>query len=187
MIFICVVDPGVGGEREMLCLQSETQWFLGPNNGIFHYLFKDKEVNVYRIKKDAFGDHSRTFHGRDLFTPAAIKIALGERDFLERFDHNKLISLDVLDKQSLVTYIDSFGNIKTNIAISAEPAMNSRVELKIDGKKYTLRWQSVFTDVGYGEPLCYKGSNDTLEIAVNNGSAQVYFNADIGSIVSAKL
>lgn len=187
MIFICVVDPGVGSERDMLCVRAGSQWFLGPNNGIFHYLFKNQGVEVYRIKIDSFGEHSRTFHGRDLFTPAALKIARGDRNFLEPLQHNKWILLDVLDQNTVITYVDSFGNIKTNIPITIEPQAHSFVNVLINGQKHSIRWQSIFAEVPFGEPLCYKGSNDTLEIAVNNGSAQVYFNADVGSSVSIEL
>jgi S-adenosylmethionine hydrolase len=184
-IFICIVDPGVGSARNMLCVHSNEQWFVGPDNGIFHYLFKDPSVEVYRITQDIFGECSRTFHGRDLFTPAAIKLAQGSRDFLMPFDVQQAVALDQLDRQAMVTYIDSFGNIKTNIEIQAEPQCGTLVSLDINGHLHTISWQTIFFDVPEGTPLCYRGSNNTLEIAVNGGSAQHYFGVDVGACINS--
>jgi hypothetical protein len=191
MIFICVVDPGVGSERGMLCVQAGSQWFVGPDNGIFHHLFQQPNAKVYRIKSDYFISESRTFHGRDIFTPAAVKLAQNQTDFLEAVDDvSSLISLPstvpttrvVYD--ACVTYIDSFGNIKTNLTLEVEPSGNSVLAFSINNKVHSIPWQPIFAHVARGNPLCYKGSNDTLEIAVNNGSAQNYFGVEVGMVIS---
>jgi S-adenosyl-L-methionine hydrolase (adenosine-forming) len=184
-IFICIVDPGVGSIRNMLCVQLGEQWFVGPDNGIFHYLFKDQSVKVYRIIQDFFEGCSRTFHGRDLFTPAAVKLAQGNCSFLMPFDLQQVVLLNQLDQQAMITYIDSFGNIKTNIEIRAEPQRGALVSLDINGRLYTVGWQTIFVDVPEGTPLCYRGSNNTLEIAVNGGSAQHYFGVDVGACINS--
>ncbi|HEV2917102.1 MAG TPA: SAM-dependent chlorinase/fluorinase [Candidatus Babeliales bacterium] len=183
MVFICVVDPGVGSQREMLAISINGQWFLGPDNGIFHYLLKKENKKVYRIVPEFFGSSSRTFHGRDLFTPAAVAIAQGRLDFLQTIDEQKLITIPQLDTQTMATYIDSFGNIKTNIVVTNEPPINTTLTVLINEKAYEIPYQLIFANIAMGKPLCYKGSNDTLEIAINNGSASTYFNVSVGTLI----
>src|SRR5436190_5083255 len=81
-IFLCVVDPGVGSERDLLCVQIGKQYFVGPNNGIFHYLFDFQEVKIYKIEQEYFIPKSIIFRGRDIFAPAAIKLAQGDYSIL---------------------------------------------------------------------------------------------------------
>ena len=116
-IFLCVIDPGVGTERDILCVENGLQRFIGPNNGIFHYLFDRVGVKIYKIKQQQFVTESVTFHGRDIFAPAAISLAGGDYSILSPIDNEELIRLQDLGDQinsGVITYIDSFGNIKTN-------------------------------------------------------------------------
>ena len=72
---LSVVDPGVGTNRGAFALQAHGHWFVGPDNGLFTPVFHDAEVEIVelRIPRDA----SPTFHGRDLFAPAAAALACG--------------------------------------------------------------------------------------------------------------
>ena len=73
-IFICVVDPGVGSKREPIYIDTGNYKFIGPNNGLFHYILKElgSPCKTYVIKEEFRPVKSTTFHGRDLFTPASI-------------------------------------------------------------------------------------------------------------------
>lgn len=182
-IFICVIDPGVGSKREPICLDFGDYRFVGPNNGLFHYLIKnsDNSFKSYSIKEDFKPVTSNTFHGRDLFTPAAIEVAKGNLGILEPISLESLISIETLDKEeSVVTYIDGFGNIKTNIPFSVAFERDGLLKIKINNTIHSVKLAKTFSDVTSGELLCYKGSNDTLEIAANLASAADILKIKVG-------
>lgn len=182
-IFVCVIDPGVGSKREPICLDFGDYRFVGPNNGLFHYLIKDSNnyYKSYSIKKDFRPVTSNTFHGRDLFTPAAIEVAKGNLDILEPISAESLISISALDKEeSVVTYIDGFGNIKTNIPFSVTFERSNLLKIKINNTVHNVKIATTFSDVASEELLCYKGSNDTLEIAANLASAANILKVKVG-------
>lgn len=186
-IFICVVDPGVGTERDLLCVEIDSYCFIGPNNGIFHFLFNKKNKKISKVKQQEFTPESVTFHGRDVFAPAAIKIAQGDRSILTSIDSDEIIQLTDLGDQindGVITYIDSFGNIKTNILVGEQVSTKAFVNILINNKPYTAKFTNTFTDAQPGELICYKGSNATLEIAVNLGSARERLGAYIGAKIS---
>ncbi len=181
--FLCVIDPGVGSERDILCVELGGYRFIGPNNGVFHYLFDKPGVKIYKIQQQQFASESVTFHGRDIFAPAAISLAKGDLSILSLIEPNELIRLYDLGDQvnaGVVSYIDSFGNIKTNLLIRDDIVPESYVKLLINQKSYNVRFTQTFARVKPGELLCYKGSNATLEIAVNLGSAQKDLDICIG-------
>jgi S-adenosylmethionine hydrolase len=183
-ILICVVDPGVGSERDILYVEADGYRFIGPNNGIFHHLLTKQNTKVYAINQQLFNSESVTFHGRDIFSPAAIRLAQGDQSMLKPIDRNDIVLLDNLGDQittGVITYIDSFGNIKTNIKVQDTLVVGNYVTLFIDDIPYTINYTHTFAQVLPGELLCYKGSNGTLEIAVNYGSAQEKLDVRVGA------
>jgi hypothetical protein len=185
-IFLCVVDPGVGSERDILCVELGSQFFVGPNNGIFHFLLQKNNVNVYKIQQQHFNSESVTFHGRDIFAPAAIKIAQGDRSILTSINHDELVFLHNLGDQinnGVITYIDSFGNIKTNLIVGDDLKTRKSIKLSFNQQYHTIKFAHTFADAQPDELLCYKGSNNTLEIAVNLGSAQKRLGVTVGATV----
>lgn len=186
-IFICVIDPGVGTDRDILCVQLNNYRFVGPNNGIFHYLFNKPGIIIHKIKQQLFNSESVTFHGRDIFAPAAINLANNNTTILETIAKKDLIYLQNLGdhiNNGVITYIDSFGNIKTSIIITENFIPETYISLMINTINYTIKYTHTFLNVGPHELLCYKGSNNTLEIAVNLGSAKKYLNARVGYTIS---
>ena len=182
-IFLCVVDPGVGTNRDLLCVKVHSQYFVGPNNGIFHYLFQKDSVKIYKIQQQQFAPESVTFHGRDIFAPAAINIAQEDFSLLLPIENKELVQLNNLGNQidsGVITYIDSFGNIKTNIIVQESTIAQDAIALSIHQKSYSIKFTRTFLDAQQDELLCYKGSNGTLEIAVNLGSARQRLNAQVG-------
>lgn len=188
-IFLCIVDPGVGSTREAIYIHANGYHFFGPNNGIFHYILTGNiDAQAFLITTSSFDIHSNTFHGRDLFAPAAISFAQGNRSFLEPLKRSDLVLLPQLQTHSLITFIDSFGNIKTNIPFDQIQKNRSQyATITINGFTTNLTLTTTFSNVPEGELLGYQGSNDTLEIAVNLGSAAQHFNAKPGNIIQLAL
>ncbi len=186
-VFLCVVDPGVGSNRDILCVELGSYRFIGPNNGIFHYLLKKEGVKIYKIEQQCFNSESVTFHGRDIFAPAAVSLTAGDFSILNPIADDKIVRLHNLGDQinnGVITYIDSFGNIKTNITVAEDLYSDDYVNLVINNQIHKVIFTRTFTDVESGELLCYKGSNATLEIAVNLGSAQEKLGVNVGTVIS---
>jgi hypothetical protein len=188
-IFICVVDPGVGSKRESICIDTGNYKFIGPNNGLFHHLLNDPEVSYksYVIKEEFSPAKSSTFHGRDLFTPAAIEIAKDNFDIVEPIGRDKLVFFPALDSGvPVITYIDGFGNIKTNISLSNDFNKKDFLKVNVNNTLHLIKVSNTFSDVTSGELLCYKGSNDTLEIAANLASAEDILKVNVGDHINVE-
>lgn len=177
-VFIAVVDPGVGTEREAVAVRLHNHWFVGPDNGIFS--FAVDEGRVYRIVPDAeFPEPvSDTFHGRDLFAPAGARIATGDTGFLE-----PLPGLNVVDRvrflksspgRSEIFHIDRFGNLITGIS----SRLARQIQIRIGNMEIHRHCRS-FAE-GPDGPFILPGSRGLLEIAVRNRSAAEWLNAAIG-------
>ncbi len=185
-IFICVIDPGVGSKREPIFVDTGGYKFVGPNNGLFHYLLKDEELTckTYEIEEKFTSPNFNTFHGRDLFTPAAIEIARGNYEMISPLDEKKIVYIPALEKKDfIVVYIDGFGNIKTNIPVDNIKDKDV-LNIFINNTFYKIKFANTFSDAKSGELLCYKGSNNTLEIAANLASAKDVINVDIGDHIT---
>lgn len=78
-VFLCVVDPGVGGERAALAVQADSRWFVGPDNGLMAVAAARAERSRRFFRIDWRPPSlSASFHGRDLFAPVAALLARGE-------------------------------------------------------------------------------------------------------------
>ncbi|MBI3684915.1 SAM-dependent chlorinase/fluorinase [Candidatus Azambacteria bacterium] len=188
-IFICVVDPGVGSKREPIFIDTGNYRFIGPNNGLFHYILTDPKISYKScaIKEEFRSIRSTTFHGRDLFTPAAIEIARGNFDIVQPIDKEKLVLISPLNSGlSVITYIDGFGNIKTNISFRDEFKKTDLLKINVNNTLHLIKVSNTFSDVSKRELLCYKGSNDTLEIAANLASAEQILNAEVGDSITVE-
>lgn len=186
--FLCVVDPGVGSERNEIYVRYGNYHFVGPDNGIFHYLLDGQDVQAYHIDGKSFNPSSHTFHGRDLFAPALIALAQGKRDFLQPADVSSLVRLDLTKDQQVIVYIDSFGNIKTNFGITKEQSKAiGLVSITVNNAVHNAAFVKTFSDTSEGQLICYRGSNNTLEIALNRGSAGVFLNVRAGGQLAIKL
>ena len=119
-VFLAVVDPGVGTDRQAVAIRYLDRWFVGPDNGLFSFAASGSVFSI--VGDNLFSRRlSETFHGRDLFAPAAGQLASGNRSCL-----GSATSLLVLKPISIVTtaevtrsevmHIDHFGNLITGIA-----------------------------------------------------------------------
>lgn len=189
-IFICVIDPGVGSGREIVLLKTANYYFIGPNNGIFHHIIKFCKIEEsYLIEEKKFAVISNTFHGRDIMTPAAISLASGQHGLFTPFSPEGLRLIPQLEKnENIIIYIDNFGNIKTNISsLNLSFTQAQQLQIKLNGTLLLAKFCDTFSQAKVGELICYKGSNATLEIAVNMGSARDKLRAQVGDKIEVNI
>jgi S-adenosylmethionine hydrolase len=176
-VILAVVDPGVGSARRALVVEADGLWLTGPDNGLFELILRRAgHARCWPIEVSAEERISATFHGRDLFAPAAARLALGATP------HGPPIApirfADWPDDLLAITYVDHYGNAMTG-ARASSLANNAAVE--VAGRRI-LRGQR-FADVPAGEALWYENANGLAEIAVNGGSAAATFGLSPGSPV----
>ncbi len=196
-VHIAVVDPGVGTKRRALAIragsESGVHYFIGPDNGLLIPAARSiGDFEVYEItnKKLVRESISGTFHGRDIFAPVGAHISKG----LDICDVGEMI-FDFVDLdfgkgikkngtlEGRVIFIDSFGNIVTNIP-SGIVEFRPGDALEIDKKQVLFLGSYGFCSEG--EPLALIGSHGYLEIAVNRGGAAEFFNKKQGDKIVMK-
>ena len=177
-VFLCVVDPGVGGTRRAVAVHADARWFVGPDNGLFHVLaHRAERLDCYEILWRP-ARLSSTFHGRDLFAPVAAGLTRGV------LPEARLASLAAPDGEMWpdelpeVIYIDGFGNAVTGLL--AGHAETGRV-LRVRGQ--TLHYAASFSAVVPGKAFWYHNSSDLVEIAVAEGSAAHALGLQLGDRV----
>lgn len=165
-VFLCVVDPGVGGERRPLVVESRGQWFVGPDNGLLDVLAsRDPRHRCWEIVWRP-RELSASFHGRDLFAPVVAWLAQG-RDIIGFARPASLTGLDrVEDDLFEVVYVDHYGNLMTGIRTSS---LDDNAVLECGGRP--LSYARVFSEVDEGGLFWYRNSNGLIEIAGNRVSA----------------
>lgn len=183
-VHLVVVDPGVGSKRKPIILESNSYFFVGPDNGVFSYVY-DEKVRVYSIDVDI--KMSNTFHGRDVFAPAAAKIAIGKPlsglgkkvDDLQKFEFPRVTRQD--DRlHGEVVYIDHFGNLITNISND-----HKIKHVVIAGKKVLVK--KFYSQGGGRQIICLKGSTGYYEIVINKHSAKESLGVKLGEKTIAEL
>jgi S-adenosylmethionine hydrolase len=200
-VFLVVVDPGVGSERRPIALRTGKMLCVGPDNGVFSRVLDRADldrgpVQIVEITEPEYGLSrvSNTFHGRDIFAPAAAHLAGGVDigDLGQPISDPIRIPRPVLRKtgsgiESEVVYVDRFGNLVTAIPESALLSLDgdtvTGVRLTVDGKQAGTLADS-YASVPPGEPVCVVGGFGYLEISVNQGSAAEYFGAEAGVSVT---
>ena len=181
-VHVAVVDPGVGGQRRALVVETPRHWFVGPDNGLFAHVFARETVSrVISVTETCFmlPRVSNTFHGRDVFAPVAAHLALGRpvTDFGPEIDdyHAGSITEPSVHPGGIsghVLHIDRYGNIISDIGASLflETTREKRFQIKLAG--LVLDRVSVsYDEAAEGAALAILDSAGLLEIAVNGGSA----------------
>ena len=166
-VFVCVVDPGVGGARAALAMAADGRWFVGPDNGLLALVARRaQEARAWEIawRPERL---SASFHGRDLFAPFAAALARGQRLASESC---ALPAADWPDDLAEVAYIDAFGNAFGN-AITGLRAqvLSADAVLRAGGRR--IAPARTFCDVTPGAAFWYENANGLAEIAVNRGRA----------------
>ena len=174
-VFLCVVDPGVGGTRPSIILEADDRWFVGPGNGLF-------ELVRRRARKTRSWDIdwkperlSASFHGRDLFAPVAAMLARGDPPPGRPRSNGVDRRVDWPDDLREIVYVDHFGNAMTGLRAAMLPP-NAR--LAVAGR--VLERARTFSDRSPGAAFWYENSNGLAEIAVNQARADHELGLAIG-------
>ncbi len=202
-VFYCVVDPGVGSSRRAMALRlssadGKTYSFVCPDNGILSAVLAETFVlEVVSLENPHYqlSEVSSTFHGRDIFAPAAAYIAKGLSlsELGPQIMAENLLRLPWPKAQrteqgweAAVVHADQFGNLITNLHSNKLKPRLEDWQVRF-GPIMIGRICRTFTDVNPGKPLAYVGSSSYLEIAVRDGSAQQVLALKPGSMVLVKL
>lgn len=188
-VHLAVVDPGVGTERSALAIGAHGHWFVGPDNGLFTFVLRDAEVQIVSLPTPP--NASATFHGRDLFAPAAAALAAGATlaslgEPLATMPARLVYAEPHYEGKSVVgqvIYVDRFGTLITNLTSELVP---SYATVEVEGLEIgPLR--RTFGDVPTGGLLAYVGSAGQVEIGVRDGSAARRLGMGVGGRVRARL
>jgi S-adenosyl-L-methionine hydrolase (adenosine-forming) len=189
-VHLSVVDPGVGTERRPVAIRlvEEERILIGPDNGVLSLAAElfggaaeavDLTLSPFRLEP-----LSATFHGRDIFSPVAARLAEGVTlpeagEPIEPDDLNRLelprpeIGADRVTGHAL--YVDRFGNIALNITQADLEGTGIKVgqalEIKSRDERFHGSFARTFADVRHGEILLYEDSYWTLALAINRGNA----------------
>lgn len=184
-VFLAIVDPGVGTEREPVIVNAGNWIFVGPNNGLFGFLdsrFSDTTCRIIQI--DDRRVISPTFHGRDVFAPCVGAIAAG-RSIKELAPvKTRLVAradADAGDTNRIV-YFDHFGNAVTSIQ-SAEIRSATSVRLMTAEGIIIAPLHRTYADVAKAGLLAYAGSAGRVEIGINHGNARIKLKLCVGDVV----
>ena len=196
-VHLAIVDPGVGGPRRPLALRdADERLYVGPDNGLLlPAASRAGLVAAHELANPAYAleSISRTFHGRDLFSPAAAHLARGVaiEELGPPVDPEGLVRLDVpepalSDGTAVATllYVDSFGNIALNLTRDDVERIGivsgTRVELELAGERYYAVMTRTFADARPGDVILYEDSYRNISIAISRGSAARMLHASPG-------
>lgn len=193
-VHLVVVDPGVGTSRKPVGIKIRDQYFIGPDNGIFSLIAEDYEYEAFQLINETYwlDNRSATFHGRDIFAPAAAHLATGVPIGKLGEPLEQLVTyrwaLPIADRdgvQGWVVHIDRYGNLITNIpsGMVGDTGENRALRIYV-GNTILKEIVTTFADVPEGEPAAYIGSSDNLEVAINKGNAQKMLGVEKGAQVS---
>ena len=173
-IFVCVVDPGVGSDRKIIAAKTDRHVFLAPDNGLLDYVLSETRAHtILQVENPAFfrtEAPSHTFHGRDVFAPAAAHLVAGELyTQLGPFHTYRVPASPFREAEEgipgRVVHADHFGNLITSFRQSSwQPA-----GAEVDGRFIPVA--STYAAVQPGELLLLPASHGLWEIACRNGSA----------------
>ena len=204
-VHLAVVDPGVGGARRALALRDgQGRIYVGPDNGLLvpaaEKLGGITAAHELANPKYALESVSRTFHGRDLFSPAAAHLALGVplSELGPPIDPEALARLDIPQPDvgatrihSTVLSIDRFGNIGLNLDRShldeAGVVPGTRVELLVGAERYYAVAARTFADARPGDIILYEDAYRNISIAINGGNAADMFGVKEGQDIRIHL
>lgn len=197
-VHMAVVDPGVGGDRKALAVRGgDGRFYVGPDNGLL-LVAADRLGGVegaVELTNRAFmlEPVSRTFHGRDVFAPAAahLAIGIGLEQLGAAVDPGELKRLEVPEPQvgtsrirATVLYIDRYGNVQLNLTsehleeVGIVPG--TQVEIEVGWERVYAVAARTFADVRTGDIVLYEDAYRNVALAINRGSAAHMLRARVG-------
>jgi S-adenosylmethionine hydrolase len=195
-VHVAVVDPGVGSQRRPIAIQTKQSYFVGPDNSILILAATKQGIkSIHELTNPQFmlPSVSSTFHGRDIFAPAAAHLLNGVKqaefgseireatkaDFAKVTRKNNVLFGEVL-------HIDGFGNIITNINQRevAQNRVKGEINVEFASNKLKLKFCRAYGETKLQETLTLIGSHGFLEISVNQGNAAERFKTKVGDTVA---
>lgn len=192
---VCVVDPGVGTQRRGIIAQFGSQFYVGPDNGLISLVYRrtlkeSAAVAIHSLENPAFmlGSVSNSFHGRDIFAPAAAHFLNGVNltDFGAEVTDPVLLQIPEPIKtndgwKGEILHIDAFGNLATTIR-AENLALNRNIQIILQGQ--TIKGlQRTFGAGKPGDLVAIIDSDGYLSVCVVNGSAQRFLDAKAGDSI----
>ncbi len=196
-ILVVVVDPGVGSTRRPILAEAGGHVFIAPDNGVLSMVFDRSPHQVRVISNPKFMRRaiSRTFHGRDVFAPAAAHLAKGVsaaqfgkriHDFI-RGNAAANVRLSANAWRGSILKADHFGNLITSFAAEHFPGITSRpFEMRV-GRAKIGRLALHYAETALGELFVIAGSSGYLEIAANQASAAETLGCGAGAAIELEL
>lgn len=200
-IHVTVVDPGVGSARRGICVAAGRQFFVGPDNGIFSYIYeRESPAKVFELSNSKYfrKDVSATFHGRDVFAPVAAALANGIKPAMFGKRISDPVQLAPLAPERAgdgkvvgrIIHIDRFGNCVTNLGPRELTAkmISGGASLRVKGKMISS-FRHYFAEPTNDAAKVFGiwGSAGFLEIAAANSSAAQLLQAQVGTPVTVRL
>ncbi len=199
-VHLAVVDPGVGGARRPLALRDEAgRLFVGPDNGLLIPAAQRAGIAAAHELANpiyALESVSRTFHGRDLFAPAAAHLARGVplEELGPPISTEALVQLDLSEPElgqsriaASILYVDKFGNIALNLTrqhvdrVGIRPG--TQVELELGGDRVFAVAARTFADARIGDIILYEDSYRNMSVAISGGNAAELLQAHAGQSI----
>jgi S-adenosyl-L-methionine hydrolase (adenosine-forming) len=192
-----VVDPGVGSARRPILVEAGGHYFVGPDNGVFSMIYDGARIKVREISNPKYvrKEVSRTFHGRDVFAPAAAHLSL--RVPLTKFGKpvTDYIRSSVAKStpcaknqwRGTILKVDRFGNLITNFHITDFPEVQAQpIELRV-GLERIHRLALTYAEAEIGEVFAIVGSSGYIEVAANQASAAKTLGCGAGAPVELEI
>jgi len=195
-VHVAVVDPGVGTKRHTVLIQTRRGFFIGPDNGVLALATNNQGIeHIFDIKnrKLMLPTISNTFHGRDIFAPAAAYLTSGTRPAAFGPEIHKISTArfaKIVRRKNMlvgeVLHIDGFGNIITNLGEKELDSMSIKetVSIKLRNTRLRLKLCKAYEEVEKQKALAIVGSHNFLEISVNQGNAAEKFKVKSGDEIA---
>jgi S-adenosylmethionine hydrolase len=201
-VVMAVVDPGVGTARRALAIDTESGYFVGPDNGLLspavamvggaRAIFSIENPDVIIPGPGA------TFHGRDVFAPAAALLSSGEaqlNDLGPAVDPNDvtplMLPLPKVEPPVVIGeawWVDVYGNVETNVGPEdlelAGARLGANLEIRVGASTHRARWAATFGEVDNNEALVHVDSAGLIAVSVNGGRADEDLNLTTGMAVT---
>lgn len=201
-VCLAVVDPGVGTARRAIAAETDWGTFVGPDNGLLSpavaMIGGAHRIVSVENPEAMIPSPGETFHGRDVFAPAAALLAAGDAalgDLGPEVSGEEVVPLmlPLTDTEGSVVsgetwWVDTYGNVETNVAPEDLSAIGfgpgDTLTVKVGSTLHTVPWVTSYGDVGEGETLVHVDSVGLLALAVRGGRADEELNLSDGVAVS---
>ncbi|MCP4632663.1 MAG: SAM-dependent chlorinase/fluorinase [candidate division Zixibacteria bacterium] len=190
-VHLCVIDPGVGSDRKPLVIENESYYFIAPDNGVVYPCIDKTDFKVYNItpEKTPVKSVSNTFHGRDIFAPAAAYISMGDISQYMGEEVESIIEYKIPKPErtpegliGVILNIDRFGNLVTNF--SPDDIRSFKLPYITHGDfKLGLFYKS-YSQADPGEIFLINGSAGYVEISTKDNRASDMLQINTGDVIT---